>query len=198
MSDLPRSHLLAYGLAAVAVLVLGLRHLGGGGGAGPQEEVAVRGDGAVRIERAAGEKVLVHVAGAVRAPGVYRLRAGARVDDAVRAAGGPTRRAELAAVNLAARLEDGRQVLVPLRARRVAAAAPGTVAAGAPLPGQPLNLNIATPDQLDELDGVGPATAGNIVEFRERNGGFGSVEDLAQVPGIGPKRLAALRELVTV
>jgi competence protein ComEA len=139
----------------------------------------------------------VHVAGAVARPGVYKLPAGARADDAVQRAGGPTRRADLGGLNLAAKVEDGRQVLVPQRAPRGSAGAV-TSAGATPAEGQPINLNTATLEQLDTLDGVGPATAQKIVDFREEHGGFGSVEDLGQISGIGEKRLAALREKVTV
>jgi len=145
----------------------------------------------------AGGRVTVHVAGAVAHPGVYRLRRGERVDDAVRRAGGPARRADLSAVNLAAVLEDGRQVLVPAHAPAgaVADAASGGGPAGAPAK---VNLNTATAEQLDTLAGVGPATAAKILAFREQHGGFGSVEELGDVPGIGERRLEALRDLVTV
>jgi competence protein ComEA len=135
--------------------------------------------------------VTVHVAGAVRRPGVYRLPARARVVDAVRRAGGARRKADLAALNLAAKLEDGRQVVVPVRG--AAAAAGGTAAEGVPL-----DLNTATAEQLDELDGIGPGMAGTILKYREQHGGFGSIEELGQVPGIGEKRLASLREQVRV
>ena len=150
--------------------------------------------------------MLVHVAGAVRDPGVYRLRPGSRVDDAVRRAGGPTQRADLGAVNLAAKVEDGRQVLVPERAPRggggggagggTPATGTGGVAPGAP--GQPIDLNTATLEQLDTLPGVGAITAQKILDYREEHGGFGSVDELGQVPGIGDKRLADLREQVRV
>ncbi len=131
--------------------------------------------------------------------GVYRLRAGARVNDALARAGGATPRADLSQVNLAAKVEDGRQVLVP---RRVATppAAP-TAPTGTAAPGQPavpVNLNTATLEQLDTLPGVGPATAQKILDYREQHGGFGSVDELGEVPGIGDVRLAALRDLVRV
>jgi competence protein ComEA len=142
--------------------------------------------------------VVVHVAGAVREPGVYRLRSGARVDDAVGRAGGATSRADLSQVNLAAKVEDGRQVLVPRRVTAAAAAMSGGSAAVPATPGVPLNLNTATLEQLDELDGIGPATAQQILDYREAHGGFGSVEELGQVSGIGEKRLASLREQVRV
>jgi competence protein ComEA len=140
-----------------------------------------------------GGRVIVDVAGAVKRPGVFRLPAGSRVEDALQRAGGPTRRADLSQVNRAAKLEDGRQVLVPVRAPAAAAgsaAAPASTTAPAP----PINLNTATLEQLDTLDGVGPATAQKILDYRQAHGGFGSVDELDQVPGIGEKRLAALRE----
>ena len=144
-------------------------------------------------ERASGARVIVHVAGRVRRPGVYRLREGDRVDDAVRRAGGARDDADLTAVNLAAEVEDGRQVVVPARVAVGAAPAPGVEA-----PAAPLNLNTATSEQLQELDGIGPGLAEKIIAFREEQGGFGAVKDLGEVPGIGEKRLAALEEQVTV
>jgi len=173
------------------------------------------------VQRADGGRLTVHVAGAVRRPGVYRLPAGARVDDAVRRAGGPRGCADLAAVNLAARLEDGRQVIVPEQAAGVVGGSPsaGAVAAGgggagaggaastgaagggatgAAGAGAPINLNSATLEQLDTLDGVGPGIAQRILDYRRQHGGFGRVEELGEVPGIGPKRLATLTALVTV
>lgn len=138
-----------------------------------------------------GGKVAVDVAGEVEQPGVYMLPSGARVEDALERAGGPTRKADLTQINRAAKLEDGRQVLVPVRAPK--GTAPAAPAAGT-TPQQPLNLNTATLEQLDTLDGVGPATAQKILEYREQHGGFTSIEELDQIPGIGEKRLAALRE----
>jgi competence protein ComEA len=153
----------------------------------------------VRIDRADGGRVTVHIAGAVLRPGVYRLPPGARVDDALRRAGGPRPRADLTAINLAAKLEDGRQVLV--LERGAAAPAPGSAEpAGAPgtVPPQPVNLNTATLEQLDTLDGVGPGIAKRILDYRRQHGGFQRVEELGEVPGIGAKRLATLTPLVTV
>jgi competence protein ComEA len=182
-------------LAAVvlAVVAVGVRGLGGGGGSGapPAATLPVQPAAATGTD---GGQVTVHVAGAVQHPGVYRLPRGERVDDAVRRAGGPARRADLSAVNLAALVEDGRQVLVPTRAP--AGGAPGTTSPSA-TPAK-VNLNTATPEQLDTLAGVGPATAAKILAFREQHGGFGSVEELGDVPGIGEVRLEALRDLVTV
>lgn len=157
----------------------------------------------VAVERAAPPQegpAVVHVAGAVRRPGVYRLRAGARVDDAIRRAGGARSGADLDAVNLAAKVIDGQQILVPRRGRTAPSAAGGGAGA-APAGGAaagPIDLNSATAEQLDTLDGVGPATAAKILAYRTAHGGFRSVDELAEVPGIGPKKLAALREQVRV
>ena len=191
MPDLPRSHLAAYALVALVVLVFGVRRVT----ASRSADTAQRAP-AIALERGApkhGGRVMVHVAGAVRRPGVYRLRSGARVDDAVRLAGGARRRADLTQVNLAQELEDGRQVIVPLRP---GGGSPGAVVAGAPAAG-PVNLNTATLEQLDALDGIGPVTAQSILDFREENGGFSSVEQLDQVPGIGEATMTALRDKVT-
>ena len=187
-------------VGAVLAIVLGLHQLRGGPGEARQGSAP---DAAAAIQvQDAGDagRVVVHVAGAVRRPGVYKLPANARVDDAVRRAGGATHSADLGGLNLAAKLEDGRQVLVPMRiAAGGGAAAPSAAVAGAaPPPGQPLNVNTATLEQLDLLSGIGPATAQKIVDAREERGGFGSIEELGEVPGIGEKRLASLREELTL
>jgi competence protein ComEA len=195
MADLTARQLALCAGAVVLAVLLGLHQLGRGG---PDTAAAPRG-APIRLagDGGGGGRVTVHVAGAVARPGVYKLPAGARADDAVQRAGGPTRRADLGGLNLAAKVEDGRQVLVPQRAPRGGTGA--VASAGAtPAEGQPINLNTATLEQLDTLDGVGPATAQKILDFREEHGGFGSVEDLGQISGIGEKRLAALREKVTV
>jgi competence protein ComEA len=196
MPDTPRHVLALWALGLVVVVVLGVRYLGRGGdppsgsGAAP----------AIQVGEASGgpSRVTVHVAGAVRNPGVYRLSSRSRVVDAVRRAGGVRRRADLSALNLAAKVEDGRQVVVPLRAAPGAPAASGGAAGAGTAPEVPIDLNTATPEQLDELDGIGPGMAGAILEYRKEHGGFGSIEELGQVPGIGEKRLAALREKVRV
>ena len=150
--------------------------------------------------RAAGGSagVFVHVAGAVRRGGVVRVPAGSRVARALARAGGPTRRADLTAVNLAAPVEDGQQVIVPARGP---AGAPAALAGAAELdPGSPgapkLSLGIASAEQLDELDGIGPTLSERIVEYRTENGGFRSLEELREVEGIGEKRFETLREAV--
>ena len=140
----------------------------------------------------AGEAV-VHVAGAVVAPGVYHLPASARVIDAIAAAGGLRADAMSDGVNLAAPVRDGSRVYVPVLGVSppvVADAAPGSTTPG------PVDVNTATADQLDGLPGIGPATAAAIVAYRDAHGSFSTVDDLGQVRGIGPAKLDALRGLV--
>jgi competence protein ComEA len=183
----------------------------GSGGAGGGTATGGAGGAPDGLSASGGEagldgQLVVDVKGAVRRPGVYRLAAGARALDAVRRAGGMTGRAERLGVNLAARVTDGGEVVVPARgpgtgaARSTAGAggagagsaagAAGAAGAGGPIS---LDLNTATAVQLEQLDGVGPATAAKIVAYREQHGGIGSVDELDAVSGIGEKRLAAIR-----
>jgi competence protein ComEA len=143
--------------------------------------------------------VTVHVTGAVRRPGVYELDEGARVFEAVRKAGGAKPGADRQGLNLAAPVRDGQQVLVPERApaaggTTAAADGDGGGAATGGAAGAPVDLNTATLEELQTLDGVGEATAEKILKLREERGGLGGVDDLDEVPGIGPKKLEALRE----
>jgi competence protein ComEA len=138
-------------------------------------------------------KVVVDVAGAVRRPGLYRFDDGSRVADAIERAGGPTRKAFLEALNLAAPLADGQQVLVPRKVAGSPAALPG---AGGAAHAGPVSLSAATLEQLDTLPGVGPVTAQKILDYRTAHGAFRSVEELDAVPGIGPATIEELRELV--
>jgi competence protein ComEA len=194
-----RPELAVYAACAVLVAVLGWRAL-------PDEASPAAGStpaAAPRVTSAPTDRsALVHVVGAVRHPGVYRLSVGERVKDAIRRAGGTTSRADTQGINLAAKLTDAQQVVVP---RRVVAGATSTAPAGAAgagtasapsAPAAPINLNSATAEQLDTLDGVGPSTAEKILQYRTEHGGFRSVDDLGQIPGIGPKRLESLRAQV--
>jgi competence protein ComEA len=135
--------------------------------------------------------IYVHVVGAVRRPGLMKLPEGSRVAVALQRAGGPKPRADLTAVNLAARLQDGQQIVVPgAPARAAAATAPQ---AGPPTTGR-VHLSTATLAELDAIDGIGPTLAQRILAYRDAHGGFRSLEELAQVEGIGEKRLATLRD----
>ncbi len=194
MPDLTPRQLVLCGLALLGLVVLALLYSRQGDGAVASSS---GGPPALEIRGAdAGGALWVHVAGAVRAPGVYRLRAGARVADALRRAGGARRRADLTAVNLAAEVQDGRQVLVPLRAPGGGGAPAATGSAAAP--GVPLDLNTATVEQLDELDGIGPAIAQQWVGTRAATGGLGAGAARAGGPGRGETRPPALREKVRV
>ncbi len=222
MPDLSRSELAAYAACVVLVVLLGWRVLRSDGSVSTSS-AGDRGGAAttrttssdtpsVSVAPARDGSAVVHVVGAVRRPGVYRLRLGQRVEDAIRRAGGANGATDLQAINLAAKIADGQQVVVPRRAGAAtggagvaAVSAAGAGAAGAAAsggtggaPSGPINLNSATPEQLDTLDGVGPATAQKILEYRTQHGGFSSIDDLAQIPGIGPKKLESLKAQVTV
>lgn len=143
-------------------------------------------------------EVVVHVAGAVRVPGVYTLARGSRVVDAVDAAGGFALDARADAVNLATIVSDGERIYVPRWGEDVPAdpvAPSGSSTAEAP---QLVDLNRATAAELEQLPGIGPTTAAAIVAHRDEVGPFTTIDDLADVAGIGPAKLAALRDLVTV
>lgn len=145
--------------------------------------------------------VVVHVAGAVLVPGVFELPVGSRVADAIDRAGGPSSDAEVGALNLAAPLLDGTRIYVPAVGEEVppAVLAPIVDPSGSQVtePAGPVDVNRATAVELEELPGVGPATAAAIVTERDRNGPFVSFADLERVPGIGPAKLAGLDGLVT-
>ncbi|HWI95857.1 MAG TPA: ComEA family DNA-binding protein [Solirubrobacterales bacterium] len=198
MPDLSRSQIAVYGAIAVALLLLGARAIraegtsaevgssyssdGGDYSSDGGEEFSIDNSGS-------GGDLVVDVTGAVARPGVYRLPAGARVTDAVERAGGASGGALLEAINLAARLADGQQVVVP---KRAPAGAPLAAGAGAAEEG-PISLGTATVEQLDTIDGIGPVTAQDIIEFRDEHGGLSSIDQLDQVSGIGPATMESLR-----
>lgn len=200
-SDGSRGTLLIWVIAALLGGFALMRIAGCGADAGSDDGVRIARSptpGAGSSQRADGGRggIYVHVAGAVRRPGLLRLAEGARVALAVDRAGGPLRQADLAGVNLAAKLEDGQQVIVPRRGATPGAAPPAATGAAPPgSAGAPkLSLGAVTVEQLDQLDGIGPTLAQRIVEYRTEHGGFRSLGELREVEGIGEKRFASLRE----
>ena len=200
MGTLSRSQLLVYGAVAVTLLLVGARWIRSadqpGSAAGGVSLSSAPGSsgsagGSFGVDAEGGEDVVVYVAGAVSEPDVYRLPAGSRVNDAVQRAGGPTAQAEVEALNLAARLTDGQQIIMPSRA-----AGPAGVAVGSGIAGTadgPISLGTATVEELDTIEGIGPVTAQKIIEFRDQHGGTSSVDQLDQIDGIGPATMDGLR-----
>ena len=193
MAGLSRAQLAVYGAVAVALLLIGARAVRGetapaSFSSGPDSGA---GSGGFELSSSGGGgDVVVDVTGAVRRPGVYRLPGGARVVDAVQRAGGAGPRGLLEAVNLAAHLADGQQIVIPERGPAGTGATSVAAAAGS----APISLGTATAGQLATIDGIGPVTAQDIIQFRDQHGGLASVEQLDQVSGIGPATMQSLRE----
>jgi competence protein ComEA len=213
MPDLSRTQVVVWGAIAVALLFIGARAVRGesseaggasthadyssddesggyddesGGGSDESEE------GTFSVEGSGGD-VVVDVTGAVQEPGVYRLPEGSRVDEAVQRAGGATGKAELDSLNLAARLADGQQVVVPEHVPGASPGAPAAAGTGGEEEG-PISLSTATAAELDTIDGIGPVTAEDIIKFREEHGGLSSIDQLDEISGIGPATMEALSE----
>jgi competence protein ComEA len=205
--QLSRRQIYAYVALAAVVIAVGVRYV-----VVPRSAGSPGGDGLVlapvspqasaSAAPSAAPDVLVYVCGAVRSPGVVRLPSGARVADALELAGGATAGAELAAVNLAAKVTDGQQIVVPERGAAAPAAATagssGAAGSGTVVPGGLVNINTASLEELDTLQGVGPSTAQKIIDYRDANGGFKAVDDIKNVPGIGDARFAAMKDFITV
>jgi competence protein ComEA len=196
MPELSRAQLAVYAALAIVALMLGSRWIRSGGeaaSASPGDAPSFDSEGSPSDDagetfEATGGDLVVHVAGAVGKPGVYRMPPGSRVTDAIDRAGGATRDAAADAINLAAPLADGQQIQVPAKAESGATSA--TTSAGTD---GPISLGTATVEELDTIEGIGPVTAAAILEFRDQNGGVSSVDDLDQVSGIGPTTMEALK-----
>jgi competence protein ComEA len=197
MPGFSRSQLVVYGALAIVLLLLGARWIRsseqGAAGGGEVAFASGKGEGGGEeggFEVGGGdEDAVVHVAGEVRSPGVYRLPGGSRVADAIERAGGTTSDAAEDAINLAAEVADGQQVVVPAAVK----GASGAAAAGATAADGPISLGTATIEQLETIDGIGPVTAQSILDYRDENGGVSSVDELDEVSGIGPATMEALR-----
>jgi competence protein ComEA len=197
MVDLPeitRRQLLIWSVIGIVIILVGARYMLAQGGA-----VESPASGATAATVGLKEEVVatikVHIVGAVAAPGLYDLEQGCRIADAVAVAGGPLPTADLARINLAAKLADGQQLVIPDASDPSViqgSSGSGTVDDG------PISLNSATADQLMELDGIGPKTAEKIINYREEQGGFSHVEELMDVPGIGPAKFEQIKDRVIV
>jgi competence protein ComEA len=225
--DPDRRHLIAYLAAAAVLVVIAVRFVGRDSGSAPVPQVSMASPASASPAPArprAKPVIWVDVAGAVRRPGLYSLPDGARVAAALERAGGVGRKADRAAVNLAAKLTDGQQVFVPMRGTSAVgggsgagasgaspngAAASGASASGASASGSAgggagggasagarISLSSATQAELEQLDGIGPALAQRIIDYREQNGGFKSIDQLQEVSGIGEKRFEALKDRI--
>lgn len=199
MAGISRNQIVVYVVIAAALLLVGANSMRDGsgetGGSFPAKDSASAAGGAEAgaggfVTTSATEMLVVDVSGGVTRPGVYEMKQGSRVIDAIRKAGGTVLKAMPGAINRAAKLADGQQVVVPV------AGAVGVVAAASPgsaVPDAPVSLGAATPEQLEEIEGIGPVTSAKIIEFRDSKGGIGSIDDLDQVSGIGPVTMEALR-----
>lgn len=198
MPEFTRRQLLLWAVLGMVIALIGGRYL--------WLAWTSEGDGGVVVAATVGlrqeedKTIKVHVVGAVARPGLYDLEEGARAADAIGMAGGPAPSADLSRVNLAARVADGQQLVVPDISGATDGSG-GTSAGGGRGQGAtsgPVNLNSATIDELTSLDGIGPKTAQKIIDYREEHGGFSLVEELMEVPGIGPAKFDRVKDDVVV
>jgi competence protein ComEA len=192
VSGASRAQIAVYAAIGIVLLLLGIRAV-----REPASEAGAA-DGGVRLSSApvggdgpapSDGDVVVHVAGAVDKPGVYRLPAGSRVTDAIDRAGGGTGKADPNSINLAARVADGQQIVVPERAPAGMTATAGADPAAAD---GPISLGAADEADLETIEGIGPVTAADIIAFRDEHGGISSIDELDEIPGIGPTTIESL------
>jgi len=199
MPEISRRQLLLWAAVGIVIAIIGGRYLWSEwSGSEPAAEAvsAVT----VGLKQEENPTIKVHVVGAVALPGLYDLAAGARAAEAIEAAGGPLPVADLSRVNLAAKVADGQQLVVPTAGQVAAGAGANTGggASGGGMAAGPINLNSASIDELTTLDGIGPKTAQKIIDYREQHGGFSHVEELMEVPGIGPAKFDSIKDQVVV
>ena len=158
------------------------------------------------------EKIVVHITGAVKKEGVIYLKKGARIVDAIKEAGGETKEADLSQVNLAYELQDGQKIYIPNKNEKVSqyiistngetidsnGANTGNESTSTSKEGAKVNINTATQNELDGLPGIGPALAQRIIDFREENGNFKSIEDIQNVKGIGDSKFEEIKDKIVV
>lgn len=194
MPSISRQQLIAWSAVGLVILLIGANYLRGQITSRSPAEASVV---TVGLKEDHPAPIKVHMAGAVARPGLYEFASGDRVADALQRAGGPLPTADLTQINLAAKLADGQQVIVPAQGTPPAAGTgAGSGAQGGA--GQPINLNSATLDQLEQLNGIGPITAQKILDYREAHGGYKSVEELLEVPGIGPVKFEQIKGQICV
>ena len=165
----------------------------GSGGSGDIGDSGSTESGPPKLE----QTLLIHIVGEVVTPGVYQLNSGARVLDAVAAAGGFTKKADQSSINLVRPISDGEQIIITPKGANGSGFSEAGGGAG-DSGSTKININRATAQQLDALPGIGPTLAARIVDYRNANGGFDTVTDLGQVAGIGVKLLAQIVPLVTL
>ncbi|MFA6001151.1 MAG: ComEA family DNA-binding protein [Thermoleophilia bacterium] len=198
MPALTRQQLIAWGAVGLVILLVGANYLRGHISTSAKDEVPAVTLGIKEERASASTRLKVHIIGAVVRPGLYEAEPGSRVADALALAGGATPTADLNQVNLAAKIADGQQLVVP----EIGASGAAVIGAGASgssgAAKQAVNLNSASQPQLEELDGIGPKTAQKIIEYRDAHGGFKSIEELMEVPGIGPAKFEQIKAQVVV
>lgn len=192
MPELTRRQLLLWSAIGILIALVGGRYLlaGNDSGAGSRDVLTAA---TVSLKPQEETSIKVHVVGAVASPGLYDLLPGCRTAEAIEAAGGPSPAADLDRINLAAKVADGQQLVVP-QVGVAGGSQPGAPAAA----DAPVNLNSADIDELTTLDGIGPKTAQKIIDYRQEHGGFSSIEELMDVPGIGTGKFDQIKDRVVV